>query len=107
MRKNFVAIVLLVLAVGLVSGCATAAAPVNGSLFLSVKHPGDNANNDSGWSKMGSSSCMSILGIVGLGDASMTTAITGGGLSKVHHVDFESKAILGIFATYTTVVYGD
>ncbi len=65
------------------------------------------ALNGTGWSKMGSASCNSILGWIAMGDASTATAISNGGLSKVHHMDYESKVILGLFATFTVTAYGD
>jgi len=30
-----------------------------------------------------------------------------GGITKVHHVDSKVKNILGVYAEYTTVVYGE
>lgn len=48
-----------------------------------------------------------MLGLVATGDASIEAAAKAGGITKIHHVDFENFSILGIYATFTTVVYGD
>jgi len=41
------------------------------------------------------------------GDASISAAAASGGISRIHHVDHETLNILGIYAKYTTVVYGE
>ena len=41
------------------------------------------------------------------GDASIQQAAHNGGITKVSYVDSEVKAILGIWAEYCTVVYGE
>jgi hypothetical protein len=41
------------------------------------------------------------------GDASIATAATNGGIKRIHHVDHETTNILGIYAKYVTVVYGE
>ena len=108
MRRSMIALVLIVFAVSLVSGCSLVASPVAGGVFTSVKWAGSQGvNNDVGSGKVGSASATSILGAIGIGDASIAAAMSAGGVSKVHHVDYESKSILGIFGTFTTHVYGD
>jgi len=55
---------------------------------------------------MGTAKATAIIGIA-TGDASIAAAMSNGGITKVHHVDTEVTNILGIYATYTTVVYGE
>lgn len=110
MRKSFITLAVAVFALSLLAGCASAPSPVPGFIFTNVKAPmwdTSTALNGTGWSKMGSAQVSSILGWIAMGDASVTTAITNGGLSKVHHIDYESKVILGLYATFTVVAYGD
>jgi hypothetical protein len=96
-----------VTAIWMVAGCAMAAAPVNGSLFLNVKGPvAATANADDAAVKEGKATCTSILGIIGTGDASIEAAMQKAGITKIRNVDHESKSILGIIASYTTIVYG-
>jgi hypothetical protein len=47
-----------------------------------------------------------IIGIA-TGDASIEAAMKNGGIKKVHHVDTQVKNILGIYAEYITIVYGE
>ena len=79
--------------------------PATGFLFSDVKGPfisGDGAS-----AKSGTSECMSILGWVALGDASLETAMKAGGIKKINHVDFHTFNILGIYAKLTVTVYGE
>jgi len=41
------------------------------------------------------------------GDASLKAAMENGNITKVHHVDYKVKNILGIFGSTTTIVYGE
>lgn len=106
MKAKTLIAILLVTAFMLPS-CAGAWTPVGpGTIFTSVKGPLD-ATSASGGTKMGTSEAMSILGIVAMGDASIQAAKNAGGISTVSHVDHESFSVLGIYATFKTVVYGN
>lgn len=99
--------VLLALSVGVLSGCgAYATSHVLGVLYSDVKGP-VLAPSVGSSTKVGRASAQSILGLIALGDASIETAARGAGITKIHHVDYEVKNILGIVATYTVVVYGE
>ncbi len=41
------------------------------------------------------------------GDCSIAAAMKNGGISKIHHVDYKVKNILGIIGETTTLVYGE
>ena len=41
------------------------------------------------------------------GDASLKAAMDQGGITKVHHVDYKVKDILGIVGSTTTIVWGE
>lgn len=103
MKKAIAGVAALSAVVGL-SGCLVAS-PVAGALFTSVKFPG--ALGPGSGTKMGKSEAMSVLGWVGIGDASTTTAAANGGITQIHHIDYESFSVLGIFGTFTTNVYGN
>jgi len=93
---------------GFISGCAAyAVAPVTGFVYSDIKGPMTATNASGGFSKVGTSVCTSVLGIVGQGDASIDAAMKNGGITKIHHVDFHSYSILGVYAKYTTIVYGE
>lgn len=57
--------------------------------------------------KVGQASATSILGIVGTGDASIQAAAKKAGITKISHVDESATSVLGIYAKYTTTVYGE
>ena len=38
---------------------------------------------------------------------SISAAASNGGITRIHHVDFETMNILGIYARYVTIVYGE
>jgi hypothetical protein len=80
--------------------------PVAGGLYTDVKAPVTATANPT-YSKVGTASCSSILGIIGTGDASIEAAAKNGGITKIHHVDYRSTSILGIYAKYTVYVYGE
>ncbi len=50
---------------------------------------------------------MSVFGLVATGDASIEAAAKQGGITVIHHVDWEVKNILGIIGTYRCNVYGE
>ncbi len=41
------------------------------------------------------------------GDASIKKAMENGGITKIHHVDYEVKNIFGIVGSTTTIVWGE
>lgn len=56
--------------------------------------------------KTGEACATSILGIVGIGDASVSAAKQAGGVSQVAHVDHDVFSVLGIYAKSCTLVVG-
>jgi hypothetical protein len=103
MRKA-VLFALLMMVPFFMMSCASSM-PVGG-LYTELKLPitatGEIAKGD----KVGTSECMSVLGWVAVGDASIQTAMKNGGITKVTHVDWEARNILGIIGNYKTVVHG-
>ena len=57
--------------------------------------------------KKGSASCVNILGLIAVGDASAKKAAEDGGINKIEHADYKFMNVLGIFSEYTTIVYGE
>jgi len=90
------------------AGCSSVGmSPVgNGWAFTKVQGPIGATDSDAG-GKMGTSSCMSILGTVAIGDASIQSAMKDGKITRVHHVDFETFGVLGVYVRFRTIVYGD
>ena len=95
------------------SGCAGVAfAPVippAAVLFTSYKAPLDVDYDDTRVTgKKGTASCINVLGLVAVGDASARAAAEDGNISRIEHADYEMLSVLvGIFSKYTTIVYGE
>lgn len=103
-KKKSLALLGLLAFIPLFMGCATAY-PV-GSFYTEVKLP-VAAESDAQSLKSGTAECTSILGLVATGDASLDTAMKNGNITKISHVDWEAKNILGIIGNYKLTVYGE
>ena len=77
-----------------------------GALYTGVSE-GQIATGQTCGSKVGTSSAIGVLGLVAVGDASIQTAAHSAGISKISHVDVKKMSVLGLFAQYQTVVYGE
>ena len=86
------------------TGC-TVVSPLPGGIYTDVTATAA-VGSAAGSSKKGEAKATSILGVA-LGDASLETAMKNGGITKVHHVDTKSRNILGVYAEYTVIVYGE
>ena len=104
MKKLIAVAALAVIASGCIMvGKTNAAAP----LMLNVQSPDtsfiDNSVNPA---KKGTATASGII-IFTEGDASLKKAMENGGITKVHHVDYEVKSIFGIVGSSTTIVWGE
>ncbi|MDD5507183.1 MAG: TRL-like family protein [Bacteroidales bacterium] len=99
---------LMVLLIGVffLAGCAVVKTPLTGFIYSDVKAPFAVTSN-TGADRVGTAEATSILGIVALGDASIDAAAKSAGITKIHHVDEHVTGILGIYARYKVVVYGE
>lgn len=102
---------MLVLAAGLslTTGCAGVAAPLSGILYAEMQYPSyyQGVDNAGPGGKTGKAEASSILGLIATGDASIAAAARNGGIRTIHTADTHVTNILGLYATYTTVVTGD
>jgi len=87
------------------TGCATAKAPVMGLWYTEVKS-GEMSTGYQAGAKRGEACASSILGLIATGDASIDTARKNGGISYVISIDSTASSILGVYAKYCTIVYG-
>jgi TRL-like protein family len=86
-------------------GCATMI-PMGG-IYTGTKMPFTATSNSGVSTKTGQAQCISILGLVAVGDCSIETAKKNGGITKVNTVDWDIKNILGIYGTYNVIVSGE
>ena len=78
----------------------------HGAIFTEVTLPIDAESGAIG-KKVGTAECMCILGLVATGDCGINEAMRNGGITKVQHVDWSVRNVLGIVAEYQTIVYGE
>ena len=104
--KRLLVCLALLATLAVYSGCGVIAlGPVPGAITIDQRGPvavGPARNA----SKMGTSEAQGIL-LVSWGDASIKAAADSVGISSIHHVDCEVLNILGIYARYETIVYGE
>ena len=90
----------------LLTGCVAAYGPVFAPIAIEKGAAMNAVDNAVGSSKVGKAQAEGIL-IVGFGDASIATAAANGKITKIHHVDTEVLNVIGVYARYQTVVYGE
>ncbi|MGD1001436.1 MAG: TRL-like family protein [Candidatus Brocadiia bacterium] len=104
MRLSLCAAVLVGLVV--LTGCsAMALGPVVAMVTVDEKGPVSVGDMKAGM-KVGVAQAEGIL-VVAYGDASIVAAMKNANITRVHHVDNETFNVLGIYARYKTIVYGE
>ena len=98
-------LIVAVVCAGLLTGCAIGHAPVNAPITLNERGP-VAAGSAAGQSKVGRATAVGIV-LFAHGDASISAAMANGGITRIHHVDHETFNIVGLYAKYTTIVYGE
>ncbi len=88
-------------------GCALAVNPTTGVMYNNIRGPIMATSSDKEPTRVGRASVSSFAGIVSTGDASIQTAMKNGGITEIHHIDYESQNMFGLMAKFTVVVYGD
>jgi hypothetical protein len=88
-----------------VTGCATPHPA--GIAYTELQLPITATDNTGRWERTGTASCRSILALVATGDCSIEAAKRNGGITEVHHVDWQVENILGVIGNYTLRVYGN
>lgn len=96
----------LAVSLAVLAGCVSPQTPVLAAIVIDQKGPvavGDfNVNSP----KTGRASAEGIL-LVGFGDASIKAAAAQAQITRVHYVDSNCLNVLGIYAKYETIVYGE
>lgn len=106
MKKLARSLTLAIVAACLLTGCMTMGhAPVTSLITLEEKGP-VAVGPAAGSSKVGRAEAWGIL-VFATGDASISAAMKNGGITRIHHVDHETSSFLGVYAKYTTIVYGE
>jgi hypothetical protein len=104
-------VLLVALIVGLVGcgGFGAGAQHAPGFIYNETKVPAWDltvATTTDMSTRSGTATCKSILGLFSTGDCTVEAAKKAAGVTKVNNVEFDVKNILGVYAEYTTKVYG-
>ena len=108
MKKLGISAVLASVVIMLMTGCAgvTGIAGGAGGMIYTKTDAAVAVGSASGFEKMGTSTSTAII-CFATGDSSISAAMQNGGITKIHHVDSKVMYVLGLYAKYTTVVYGE
>ncbi len=108
MKKFGISAVLASVAIVLMTGCVgvTGIAGGAGGMIYTKTDAAVAVGSASGFEKMGTSTSTAII-CFATGDSSISAAMQNGGITKIHHVDSKVMYVLGVYAKYTTVVYGE
>ncbi len=95
------------------SGCAMVMPGTGGSAFGGlytqvdgmVQH-GAPVGETASTAKVGTATSTAII-CFATGDSSVKAAMENGGITKIHHIDYKVMSVMGVYAKYTTVVYGE
>lgn len=98
-------VLVMALAAVMLSGCVVGMTPIFGSIFTDVEAP-FAVGSASGYSKVGVAEGKGVLGIA-FGDVSISTAMRNGNIKKIHHVDYHTENVLGVYSKVTVKVYGE
>jgi len=106
--RTFGLLFVAALALTLLGGCVVpSGAPVSGSLVtMDVKGPVAVGDSTVGCTKVGRAEATGIV-FFAQGDASIEAAMKAGQITKIHHVDCNVFSVLGLYAKYETIVYGE
>jgi len=104
-KAKLVCLIGLLAFLPMIFGCATPYP--QGVIFTELSLPVDAAGPAKTFAKTGEANCTCVLALVATGDCSIDAAMKDGGITKVHHVDWEARNILGIIGEYKLIVYGE
>jgi hypothetical protein len=105
--KPYIKAVIALTTLASLSGCYAFLGVENGGLiYRDVTLPLTATEYGPG-SKVGRAEATTLLGLISTGNAGIEAAKRNGGITKVAHVDYRRTNMLGIFATYEVIVYGD
>ena len=105
MRKVFFTVA-AVAAMALTS-CSTITTQAGPGVLYTGVTEGQMVTSNQLGTKVGTSNSIGVLGLVAIGDASIQTAAHSAGIKKISHVDAKKTSILGLFAKYEVLVYGE
>ena len=105
--KSYIKSAITLATLASLSGCYAFMGAENGGLiYRDVTLPLTATEYGPG-TKVGRAQATTLLGLIATGDAGIEAAKRNGQITRVAHVDYRRTNMLGIFATYEVIVYGD
>jgi hypothetical protein len=106
MKKLLKATLLGAVLVGL-TGCATTGfSSKTGGAAIQLQTEAGEATEHEGADKSGEACSSNILGIIAMGDSTVSAAMAAGGIQTVSTIDYKYLNILGLFGRVCTQVTG-
>jgi hypothetical protein len=110
-KKKIMMVVVTVVAMSLLTGCAAlmVPSPLLGIIYTDIDAPYARLQTyleDARHMRVGTTECESFLGLIAVGDCSIKTAMDNGGITRIHHVDYHTKNIIGVYVRHTIIVHG-
>ena len=105
--KRLLTLVTALVMAAMLGGCAMTIGPVTGVAYTNAKYPWMATGSPKEPTRVGRATVRSFFGFIATGDASIQTAAQNGGITEIHHVDYEAQNIFGVLADFTVVVYGN
>ena len=108
MKKLCITVLLSSVAIMYMTGCAgiTPIAGGTGGMLFTQTDAAVAVGSASSADKVGTAESTAII-CFATGDSSISKAMANGGITKIHHIDAKVFSVLGLYAKYTTVVYGE
>jgi len=108
MKKLITVMALSCVGIMLLVGCAgiTPIAGGTGGMLFTQTDAAVAVGTASGYDKVGTAESTAVI-CFATGDSSIRKAMENGKIKKIHHVDSKVFSVLGLYAKYTTVVYGE
>lgn len=103
--KKLVGLMFLITVFLLSIQSSQASESVYGLFYKNATEAGDGFSNVAAYKK-GTATCKSYIGLVGLGDCSITAAAKEGKIKNIAYYDIHTRNILG-YKKVTTTVYGN
>jgi hypothetical protein len=103
--KKAIVLLFAALLILIMAGCASSTP--DGIFYTDVTIPVTATASKDKSTKIGTAKCKSYFGLVAVGDASIDSAVKKGGITKIHHIEWEANNVLGMLGSYKVVVYGE
>jgi hypothetical protein len=106
MNKLFKATLLSLAILGL-TGCATTGfSSHTGGAIISLQTEAGEATEHDGADKTGEACSSNILGLIAMGDSTVSAAMASGGIQTVSTIDYKYLNILALYGKVCTIVTG-